>query len=247
MKFNKQKIEDITNKINNIKEKIRGSNIERVPKKYYALLILMLFIGMITLSNNMKEYSKSREEDYTEYQLEENEEANASNIEIANYKTAESSISTNVSNIEEEEVVETISTNSNNTYIMPVEGEIIKEYAVEKLVYSETLGMWKTHPGIDIKADIEAKVKSVSDGTVQAVEQDSFYGNIVKILDSDGYIFVYSNLDNNINLKNGDKVKRGDIIGRIGVSAKGELADEAHLHFEVIKNEKQINPLDLIN
>lgn len=246
MKFNKQKIEDIKGKVKNIKAKITSSEKSKVPKKYYGLLILMLLLGMTTLSKNISEYNKSRREDFKEYELE-NRQVDSVEVEVTNYQIAESSISTTEPNMEEEQVIETISSNSKTDYIMPIDGEITKEYATEKLVYSETLGMWKTHPGIDIKAKLGEQVKSVSNGIVQSVEQDSFYGNTVKILDNQGYIFVYSNLDNNIVLKEGEKVERGDVIGIVGVSAAGELADETHLHFEVIKDEIQVNPLDLIN
>lgn len=252
MKFNKQKIDEIKQKFNNIKGKIANSEKNQVPRKYYALLILMLMLGIMTVSNNMRLYNESNKEEYKEYELEE-KQSDSDKVEIANYKTAESSISTTVSNKEEEQVVETISNNNNNDntnekgYIMPVNGEVIKEYATEKLVYSETLGMWKTHPGIDIQAKLGTSVKSASDGIVQSVEQDSFYGNVVKILDNQGYIFAYSNLDNDITLKKGDKVEKGDTIGTVGVSATGELADKSHLHFEIIKDKEQVNPLDLIN
>lgn len=252
MKLNKQKIEEIKGKIKNVKEKVTNNSKEKVPKKYYALLILMLLLGIITLSKNIQEYNKSRKEDYTEYRLEnlEDKQANSNDIDVASYITAESSISTDASNIEDEtdeEAVQTISSNKDKTsYIMPIVGDVIKEHAVEKLVYSETLGMWKTHPGIDIKAELGAKVKSASNGTVQSVEQDSFYGNTVKVVD-EGYIFVYSNLDNDIVLKQGDKVEVDDIIGTVGVSAAGELQDQTHLHFEVIKDGNQVNPQDLIN
>lgn len=248
MKFNKQKIEEIKIKIKNVKEKIINNENSKVSKKYYVLLILMLMIAIITLSNNISRYSKSRKEDYTKYYLEDSSASNTDNLQIENYLTAASSINTTEPNIGE--VIETISANSvENTeeYIMPVDGEIIKECAVEKLVYSETLGMWKTHPGIDIKAEIESNVVSASSGIVQEVEKDSFYGNVVKVIEDSGYIFVYANLDDEIKLSKGDKVNKGDVIGQIGVSATGELLDTAHLHFEIIKEEKQINPLDLIN
>ena len=251
MKLNKQKIEEIKQKMKNIKAKITGDKIEKVPKKYYALLILMLMLGMVTLSNNIKQYNETRREDYMEYNL--NEQAvDTDNVDIANYITDQSSISTDVANMDE--AIETISENTNKEqsketvkYIMPIDGEIIKEYATEKLVYSETLGMWKTHPGIDIKSNLNDNVKSVRSGIVKEVTKDSFYGNVVKITDDEGYTFVYSNLDNNIKVKQGDIVKQGNIIGTVGVSATGELADETHLHFEVVKNEEQVNPLDLIN
>lgn len=252
MKFNKQKIEDIKEKFNNIKEKITSSEKAKVPKKYYALLILMLMLGIMTVSNNMKLYNESNQEEYKEYELEE-KQADSSGIEIVNYQTAESSISTTEQNIQEEETIETISSNNEPDktnkigYIMPIDGDVIKEHATEKLVYSDTLGMWKTHPGIDIKAKLGTNVKSASNGIVKSVEQDSFYGNVVKITNEQGYTFVYSNLDNAILLNEGDNVKQGETVGKVGVSATGELADETHLHFEIIKDEIQVNPLDLIN
>lgn len=249
MNLNKQKIDEIKYKIKNIREKLTNTNKEKVPKKYYALLILMLLLGIMTLSNNIKEYNNSNQEQYKEYELDKKEAASQS-VKLENYQTAESSISTTESNLIIEEAVETISNNNEavrTKYIMPVDGEIIKSYATEKLVYSETLGMWKIHPGIDIKAEFGAYVKSSSDGVIKVIEKDSFYGNSIKIISNAGYVFVYSNLDDPISLREGDEVKQGEIIGRVGVSAAGELADKSHLHFEIIKDEIQVNPLDLIN
>ena len=45
MKLNKQKIEEIKNKLMNIREKIKNNGNSQVPKKYYALLILMLLLN----------------------------------------------------------------------------------------------------------------------------------------------------------------------------------------------------------
>jgi len=251
MKLSKQKIEEIKQKTKNIKDKIMGDKTKKVPKKYYTLLILMIMLGMLTLNNNIKQYNEASREDYIEYNLKE-QTVDPRHVDVVNYITDQSSISTNISNMDE--AIETISSNSNKVkdtketkYIMPVNGEILKEHATQKLVYSETLGMWKTHPGIDIKAKLNDKVKSASNGRVQEVEQDNFYGYVVRIVDSTGYTFVYSNLDKDILVKQGDDIKQGNIIGTVGVSATGELADETHLHFEVIKDGLQLNPLDLIN
>ena len=251
MKLNKQKIQELKEKLKNIRDKISGNKSEKVPKKYYTLLILMILLGMLTLTNNIKQYNKVSKEQYNEYHLEE-QAVDSNDIEVANYKTDESSISTTIANINE--AIETLSTSANKEkdtketkYIMPLNGEILKEFATERLVYSETLGMWKTHPGVDIKAKLNDSVKSSSDGIVQKIEKDNFYGNVIKIVDDAGYIFVYGNLDNEINVKEGDSVKQGNIIGTVGVSATGELADETHIHFEVIKDETHVNPLDLIN
>ena len=55
---------------------------------------------------------------------------------------------------------------------MPVEGEVQKEYAKDKLVYSETLKEWVTHTGIDIKAEKTTVVKAAEEGTVIAIKND---------------------------------------------------------------------------
>ena len=244
MKLNKQKIDILKQKIENIKGKMTNTEKEKVPKKYYALLILMLMLGIMTLSRNVREYNMNNREDFEEYELE-NEKVVSSKIETINYLTDESSISTDVSS--DIEAIEVVSKNNIVKYIMPVNGEILKEFAIEKLVYSDTLGMWKTHPGIDITAELGTEIKSASYGVVDQVKQDTFYGNTIRIIDENDYIFVYSNLDNQILLKEGDIVKQGQIIATVGVSATGELADASHLHFEIIKDGKQVNPLDLIN
>ena len=47
---------------------------------------------------------------------------------------------------------------------MPVEGEVVKKYGKDKLIYSDTLKEWTTHLGIDIKADKTTIVKASTDG-----------------------------------------------------------------------------------
>ena len=245
IKYNLPMINKIKYYLNNTKEKIKiGKENKKTPVKYYTLLVLMLALGVISLTNNIKRYNKTNKESYNEYTLYEN---NNSNIVASNkvYLTAESSIYTTDDNmLKESDAVETISQN-NDRLFLPVFGEIIKEYAIDKLVYSKTLGMWNTHPGIDIKADIGTDVISISDGKVIDIIYDEFYGNTIEIED-DTYLYKYSNLDNVVSLKIGDNVKKGDIIGSVGISAKGELQDDSHLHFEVLNDNSQINPLELL-
>lgn len=72
-------------------------------------------------------------------------------------------------------------------FSMPVEGEMQKEYAVDKLVYSETLKEWVTHTGIDIKAEKTTVVKASEAGTVTAIKNDPRYG-ITVIIEHSGRI-----------------------------------------------------------
>ena len=124
----------------------------------------------------------------------------------------------------------------------PVEGEIVKEYARDNLVYSETLKEWVTHLGIDIKADKTTVVKAAEAGTIKSIKNDPRYGITVVIEHVNGYVTIYSNLLTAEFVKEGEKVKQGQSIGTVGNTAVFEIADEPHLHFEILKNSIQEDP-----
>ncbi len=124
----------------------------------------------------------------------------------------------------------------------PVDGEIIKDFANETLIYSKTLDEWTTHLGIDIKGDKTTIVKSAEAGTVESIKNDPRYGLTVTIAHSDGFKTVYSNLLTTEFVKEGDTVEKGDTIATIGETASFEILDESHLHFEMYKNEVAVNP-----
>ena len=124
----------------------------------------------------------------------------------------------------------------------PVEGEIMKAYAKDNLVYSETLQEWTTHLGIDIKADKTTVVKAAEAGTVKTIKNDPRYGLTITIEHDDGYQTVYANLLSSEFVIEGEKVDKGQSIGTVGNTATFEIADEAHLHFEILKDGVQIDP-----
>lgn len=128
----------------------------------------------------------------------------------------------------------------------PIKGEILRDFAQDSLVYSETLQEWVIHNGVDIKADKTSVVSSVASGTVYAIKNDPRYGLTVIINHDDGYKTVYSNLLTAEFVVEGEKVKEGQSIGTVGNTASFETADEAHLHFELMKNNKYINPTTCI-
>lgn len=176
----------------------------------------------------------------------------ASNEEVGNENNVnnENTSNANVTNKENqtsneqtENKVEENTTNENTTqFIFPVEGEVIKEFAKDNLIYSETLEEWITHLGIDIKADRTTIVKSVADGTVKSIKNDPRYGLTVIIEHADGYTSVYSSLLTAEFVKEGEKVTQGQTIGTVGNSAVFEVAEDNHLHFELLKDGSNINP-----
>lgn len=130
----------------------------------------------------------------------------------------------------------------NPTFIKPVDGEISKEYAKDNLIYSETLKEWTTHLGIDIKAEKTSVVKSACDGKVKSIKTDPRYGLSIIIEHQNGFETLYSNLLTSEFVQVGEEVKQGQTIGTVGNTATFEIADEAHLHFEISKDGEKLNP-----
>ena len=124
----------------------------------------------------------------------------------------------------------------------PVEGDILKAYAKDNLVFSETLQEWTTHLGIDIKADKTTVVKASEAGTVKTIKNDPRYGLTITIEHDNGYQTVYANLLSSEFVIEGEKVEKGQSIGTVGNTATFEIADEPHLHFEILKDGVQIDP-----
>lgn len=124
----------------------------------------------------------------------------------------------------------------------PVEGDVVREYAKDNLIYSETLKEWTTHMGIDIKADKTTVVKSAEAGTIKSIKNDPRYGLTVVIEHENNFQTVYSNLLTSEFVVEGEKVEKGQSIGTVGNTAVFEIADEPHLHFEILKDSLPIDP-----
>ena len=128
-------------------------------------------------------------------------------------------------------------------YCKPVKGKTLKGYRMTSLVYSATLKDYRTHSGVDIAGKLGDKVVCYCDGVVKSVRNDPFMGVTVEIEHEYGLVSVYQNLASELpsEIKVGAKVKGGSVIGAIGDTAAAECADEAHLHFELILDGKQID------
>lgn len=131
-------------------------------------------------------------------------------------------------------------------FIRPVMGGVTFVFAQDKLVYSKTLEEWRTHSGIDLAAERGEPVKAVADGVVTDIKNDPRFGITVLIDHGNGLKTVYANLASDDMVSPNQKVKQGDIIGCVGNTASFESAEQPHLHFEVLKNNKPVNPEDFL-
>lgn len=120
--------------------------------------------------------------------------------------------------------------------------EVLKGYSENALVYNATMKHWATHQAIDFKAEAGAPVKAVMDGEVTSVSTSTLKGTTVVVKHADGLESTYSLLGQDVRVKAGDKVKKGDVLGYVAESGVFETADGAHLHFELRKDGKLVDP-----
>jgi biotin carboxyl carrier protein len=143
----------------------------------------------------------------------------------------------------EEEPMEVVAVPTMTTMAMPTMGKVIISFAMDTLVYSKTLEQWNTHNGIDIAADVGTPVKAAMEGTVVEVINNDPRLGVVVIMDHGGGIkSLYGNLNSDKSVKKGDQIKKGQVIGAVGKTAPYEIEDPSHLHFEVLKDGKNIDP-----
>ena len=164
---------------------------------------------------------------------------NNSSANNVNATNTANSVATSTENQENE-------TKKELSFEKPVEGEIVREYAKDSLIYSETLQEWTTHTGIDIKADKTTVVKAAETGTIKSIKNDPRYGLTIVIEHDGQYQTIYSNLLTSEFVVEGEKVEKGQAIGTVGNTAVFEIADEPHLHFEIWKDSLPIDPTTLM-
>ncbi len=190
------------------------------------------------------EESEEEEEETKKENTQTNSISNSTSTTSNNVSTSSSNVNNNVNNtqnvVSEQNEAQNVKELS---FQRPVEGEIVREFAQDNLVYSATLEEWVTHNGIDIKADKTTVVKSAEAGVVKSIKNDPRYGLTIVIEHDDVYQTVYSNLLTSEFVVEGETVEKGQSIGTVGNSAVFEIADEPHLHFEILKDSVQVDPL----
>ena len=98
----------------------------------------------------------------------------------------------------------------------------------------------KFHYGMDFTAPTGTEIYATGDGTVETVENSlRGYGKRIVIDHGFGYKSLYAHL-NGFNVRKGQKVKRGEVIGFVGSSG---TSTAPHLHYEVFKNGQKVNPV----
>ncbi|UQZ90745.1 hypothetical protein C4J81_16640 [Deltaproteobacteria bacterium Smac51] len=117
----------------------------------------------------------------------------------------------------------------------PAQGDISSGYGMRKISLNKTARM---HKGVDIRAQRGSPVTAAGDGHVSFVGTRGAYGKVVEIEHGGGLTTLYAHLDKYM-VKNGQSVDEGQQIGTVGRTGR---TTGPHLHFEVLVNNKNVDP-----
>jgi murein DD-endopeptidase MepM/ murein hydrolase activator NlpD len=123
--------------------------------------------------------------------------------------------------------------------IMPAAGWISSVFGHRT---DQFTGAWVMHYGIDISTNVGNPIVATADGIVIKVETDKYLGKNVTISHGNGFTTVYGHMSR-FNVKAGQKVKRREVIGYIGQTGK---ATGPHVHYEVLKDGKRVDPRNFL-
>lgn len=207
--------------------------------------------NMINMIGNTEETSSSigrsvneLENTITNVEISENTEkiaVNTSNVEKKQTENKQTNENKNESDEDEQEPqIEEVA--KDPSFIKPVEGEKLKDYSKDNLIYSSTLDEWTTHLGIDFAAEKTDVVKASANGKIKSIKNDPRYGLTVVIEHENGFESIYSSLLTAEFVKVGEKIEQGQTIATVGNTARFEIADETHLHFEIKKDGINVDP-----
>ena len=128
-------------------------------------------------------------------------------------------------------------------FSQPVNGFTDRGFSVTEPQYFSKTGVWQVHPGIDLQVAYGEVVKACGAGTVDAVWEDNQLGLCVRLNHEDGYQSLYAGLSNADYVRAGDPVAQGQTIGHAGNGVLAESDAEPHLHLEIWKDGRPVDPI----
>jgi len=121
---------------------------------------------------------------------------------------------------------------------MPVHGHLTSGFGER---FHPILGYERFHAGVDLGAAAGTPIVAAADGKVVSAGWAGGYGRLVAVLHAGGIETKYGHMSR-IAAYPGEQVRRGDVIGYVGSSG---LSTGPHLHFEVTKNGRPVNPMSV--
>lgn len=123
---------------------------------------------------------------------------------------------------------------------------VLKSFSDSELLYNKTMNHWEAHKSYDFTSS-DLSVFAVASGVVSSVSESYMFGTCIEITHNDGFKTLYASLDKDTDVKEGDKVDKGQKIGTASDTAANESEEEKHLHFEMFKDNTKVDPSNYLN
>lgn len=127
--------------------------------------------------------------------------------------------------------------------VWPIVGKVLINYSMDKTVYFPTLQQYKYNPALMIQATEGENITAAADGRVSRIYNDAQYGNCISVDLGDGYELTYGQLGD-IDLKEGDYMQVGDVIGTVAAPTKYFSTEGANVYFKLTLNGEPCDPLN---
>lgn len=146
--------------------------------------------------------------------------------------------------VEEELVEVSAPVGKTPEFVVPAAGSVVKGYAMEVPVFSDTMQDWRVHDGVDIACAVGDTVYAAADGKIGKIWQDPMMGTSLTIIHDGGAVSLYQGLAEEFPfpLAAGDSVTSGQAIAACGNTALIECAEPDHIHYSLQVGGASVDP-----
>ena len=139
------------------------------------------------------------------------------------------------------EAMKNLAFDESNKLAWPVLGQIVLDYNMDETIFFKSLGMYKCNPAIIIQSEVGTNVAAAASGIVTDVANLSETGTTVTVSIGNGYETT-TGLIENVNLKKGDKVVAGQLIGTVASPSAYYIEEGSGVYFKLTQYGEPINP-----
>lgn len=139
-------------------------------------------------------------------------------------------------------VEEPLSFAGTDALTLPVVGEVLLDYSMDKAIYHATMQQYKYNPALVLAAAEGTVITAAADGIVKSIYYDAQTGNTVTFDVGDGYELTYGQLEE-IAVAEGDRVSAGDLIGKVASPTIYFSEEGSNIYLKLTKDGTPVDPL----
>ncbi len=142
----------------------------------------------------------------------------------------------------EETEAEPLSFAGTDALTLPVVGEVLLDYSMDRAIYHPTMQQYKYNPALVLAAPEGTVITAATEGVVKRIYYDSQTGNTVTFDVGDGYELTYGQLEE-LAVAEGDRVSAGDLVGKVAAPTIYYSEEGSNVYFKLTKDGTPVDPL----